>query len=150
MGKLYNKGSRERERSPEREAQIDAEAAELPEVSPLVRDAVVELLLEQRDTPTRRPEVMASILALVTELHRLKRPLATREAMARALGCSVHTIDMTLSSKEGEGLIALDIRTREGNVEQRASVVKDRFVVPSDDLLRAVAKGRAWERRTRD
>ena len=135
-------------RSPERDAAIDLEAAKLPKVSPIVQDAILDMLKEQQSV-YRPPEVTAALLALIVELHKVGKPFPGREVVARALGCSIYTIDSAISTRSATGYISLNIQTREGAVQRRLSVVKDRYYVPSQELIDVANVAHKREERAR-
>lgn len=113
-----------------------AEDVDLPRVSPYVVNVIADMLLEHTDQPRRRPTKTAALLALLCELHKQGRPLPPRDEVAKKTGITVPTIDAALSSKMGEGMLRMRIETPAGRVERRPSVVRQRYYIPNDKLMR--------------
>lgn len=116
----------------------DAEARRLPRLSPIVVDAVTDMLMTDH-TMFKPPEKAAALLALITELHQRGQPFPEREVVARALNCSRYTVDSALSTRTAEGYISLSVKTEPGDVNNRASVIKRRYYRPSKRLQEIVA-----------
>jgi hypothetical protein len=115
--------------------------APLPTISPIVVDAVMDMLLSEQGM-NRPPEKAAALLALIVELHKRKQPFPRREEVAEAINASVSTVDAALSSRIDEGYITPIVETKRGNVQRRNSTVRERFYVPSDSLIAVVEKAK--------
>lgn len=115
--------------------------SDLPEVSAVVVDAIIDMLIMDQGM-LRPPEKAAKLLALIVELHKRKQPFPTRSEVAEAIGASVSTIDAALSTRLNEGYIKLRVETPEGNVQRRNSVVRLRYLEPSDQLMDVVSKAK--------
>ena len=113
--------------------------ADLPTISPIVVDAITDMLISDQGM-LRPPEKSAKLLALIVELHKQHKPFPPREGVAEAIGASISTVDASLSTRLNEGYVTLRVETPEGNVRRRNSVVRERYLVPSKDLLRVVEK----------
>jgi hypothetical protein len=96
--------------------------------------AMETLLVEQNDS-RRKPTVAASVLALIVELYQRREVFPKRALISKMLGCSVFGIDAALSSAMARGYICLDIRMVKGRVTNRPSTSKQRFYVPSREVL---------------
>jgi hypothetical protein len=121
------------------------EVAKLPAIEPAVVDAITDMII--RDTGCLRPpEKAAALMALIVELHKLNRPFPRREVAAAAIHASVSTVDAALSTHldpgDGSGYLQLVVETSIGNVQRRNSVVRERFYIPSDDLLRVADRAK--------
>jgi DNA-binding transcriptional MocR family regulator len=120
----------------------------LPEVSPIVVDAICEMLISDQGM-LRPPEKAAKLLALIVELYKRGQPFPRREEVAQAIGASVSTIDAALSTRLDEGYITLTIETPHGNVQRRNSAIRERHYVPSQGLLAVADKATKDSRRVR-
>ncbi len=112
-------------------------ATSLPQISPIVVQAITDMLIAQRGMK-RPPEKAAKLLALIVELHRRRRPFPPRDEVAAAIGASIATVDAALSTRLDEGYITLDVETPHGNVRRRNSVIRARYYIPSRQLLETV------------
>lgn len=115
--------------------------SQLPTVSPIVIDAVMDMLLSEQGM-NRPPEKAAALLALIVELHKRKQPFPRREEVAEAINASVSTVDAALSSRIDEGYIIPVVETKRGNVQRRNSTVRERYYIPSDGLIAVVNKAK--------
>jgi hypothetical protein len=114
---------------------------EIPEVSPFVVDAIIEML--KSDNGNLRPaDKAAALLAVIVELHKQHKPFPPRKDVAAAIGASIPTIDAALNSRLAEGYITLAVDTEPGNVQRRSSVLRRRFIIPSKKLLDVVANAK--------
>lgn len=115
-----------------RQRRVRATARELPRINPAVVDAMMDMLMSDSGS-TKPPEQAAHLLALLVELDKLGQPIPTREVMAQVLGGSKskYTVDAIVSSKINEGYLQLVVETTTGNVANRASTRKEKFLVPS-------------------
>ena len=104
---------------------------------------VVEQFLQDKYPSRRRPSVAASVLALILELYERDEPFPQRAMIAEAIGCSVFGIDAALSQAAARDLLTLEIRLQPGNVEQRDSSIKERYYIPSKQLLILARSARA-------
>lgn len=108
-------------------------------VKPIVVDAIADMLKVQQEM-RRPPEKAAALLALIVELNRSGQPFPKRHEVAKALDCSVYTIDAALSTRIDEGYLQQIVETTSGEVSARHSIVRKRFYIPSPELV-AVADG---------
>lgn len=125
--------------------------SQVPSVDPIVIDAIVDMLLSNEGM-NRPPEKAAALLAVIVELHKQHRPFPKREVVAKAINASLATVDAALSSRLDEGYITLAVETVRGNVQRRNSVVRERYYIPSAELLSVAARaevGKAPARRGR-
>jgi hypothetical protein len=115
-----------------RQRRIRAESRTLPRVNPFVVDAMMEMLMADSGA-TKPPEQAATLLALLVELDKLGEPIPTREVMAQVLGGSKskYTVDAIVSSKIEDGYLQLVVETTHGNVSNRSSSRKQKYLVPS-------------------
>lgn len=118
---------------------------ELPPVSPIVIDAITEMLMTEQGMK-RPPEKAAALLALTVELYRQNRPFPARRVVADALGCSIFTVDAALSTRIDEGYLTQVVETTTGNVSARHSTVRHRYYVPSQDLVAVADRARRRRR----
>ena len=117
---------------------------DLPEVSPFVVDAIIEML--KADNGNLRPaDKAAHMLALIVELHKQHKPFPPRKDVAAAIKGSIAAVDAALNSRLAEGYITLAVDTEPGNVQRRNSVIRRRFIIPSKDLLDVVANAKRQE-----
>jgi hypothetical protein len=103
-------------------------------------DVFVDFLFSIDEKVCRPPRQAAKLLAFIVQLHKARggpRPFPTRPQVAKHLRMSVPTIDAVLNLHIAEGNLTVETRYRDGNIEQRrASVIKERYIVPSDVLIR--------------
>lgn len=114
-------------------------ATNIPKISPIVIDAITEMLMDDQGM-LRPPEKAAALLALIVELHKKKLPFPRREAVSEAIGASVSTVDAALSTRLDEGYITIAMETSRGNVQRRNSIVRERYYIPSKKLLEVANK----------
>lgn len=122
--------------------------SDVPAISPAVVDAITNMLLSAHGMQ-RPPEKAAALLAIICEFHKRNLPFPKREIVARAIGASVATVDAALSTRIQEGYITPRIETRDGNVQRRNSTIRERYYVPSEELLSLVEKAKRNESRAR-
>lgn len=129
------------------ERDVRLEARSLPAINPAVVAAMEDML--QSDSGSLKPPTQAArLMALLYELHELKRPIPRREVMAEAIGGSKskYTVDAILYSKRAEGYLDLVMETTIGNTQGRAGIRQERFIIPSkrvQDVAKSAAKKRA-------
>lgn len=120
-------------------------ATKWPKLSPIVVDALTEMLQEENENVKRPPELAAKLLALAAEWHtdhKGPQPMPTRQEVAEYLGCSKDHIDGTISQRVAQGYLS-DIReTTQGNVQQRDSIIRLRFLKPSRKVLEVVERAK--------
>lgn len=107
----------------------------IPKISPIVADAISDMLLSDQGM-LRPPDKASRLLALIVELYKRKQPFPPRQEVAEAVGCAVSTIDAALSTRLDEGYIIQVIETTQGNVARRHSAIRERYYVPSAQLLK--------------
>lgn len=120
--------------------------SQLPKISPIVIDAVTDMLLSEQGM-NRPPEKAAALLALIVELHKRRQPFPTREEVAEAINASVSTVDAALSTRIDEGYITPVVSTKRGNVQRRNSIIREKSYVPSDALIAVVDRAQRKARR---
>jgi hypothetical protein len=100
----------------------------------------VDFLFSIDEKVCRPPLQAAKLLAFIVQLYKARggpRPFPTRPQVAKHLGMSVPTVDAVLNLHIAEGNLTVETRYRDGNIGQRrASVIKERYIVPSDVLIR--------------
>lgn len=89
----------------------------------------------------RPPGVTARLLAMIIDLHQHGRPFPSRAVVAEQVGCTIFGIDAALSVALARELITLEVKTARGNVAARESAIRERYYVPSKQLLMAAASG---------
>ena len=99
----------------------------------------VEQYLQEKFPSQKRPWLAASLLALILELYEREEAFPPRQQIAQALDCSVYGIDAALSVAGARDLLTIEVKLVPGGVEQRESVVKQRYMVPCEEL-RAIAR----------
>lgn len=103
-------------------------------IDPSLADRIEEYLLQTYGM-RRRPTAAARLMALIVELHARGMPFPQREAAATEVGCSVFGVDAALSNYLARGELTVEIRTVPGNVQQRESVIREKYYTPSTQLL---------------
>ena len=95
--------------------------------------------IKETEGPQRRPECTGQILGLAIVLHRAgKQPWPTRQQIKAHTGVSLPMIDVVMSQRQAKGMISVYTSTRPGNVQKRTSVITQRHVRPSQELLNVV------------
>lgn len=115
------------------------ELSDLPVVSNHVAQTLTTWLKE-REQMQRPPEATARVLAFIILAHEKRLPFPTRPELAKHLGVSVPSIDVVLSQRQGTGDIRIVSRLKKGNVKQRVSTIKYRFVIPRNQEMIAVVQ----------
>lgn len=113
---------------------IETQDDDIPDVDPITVEAITEMLIEEQGI-LRPPVKAAHLLAIICKLHEQNRPFPKRGDVAQKIDAGVSTVDAALSTRLDEGYISVRVQTREGNVERRKSVVRDRFYDPSPKLM---------------
>ena len=123
-----------------------------PEVNlPIISEYAVEKLanvLRERSQSQRLPDQTARVLVLFVAMWQSTppMPLCDRKQVANHLGVSVPCVDVALSYRQSTGDISIVYKTTQGNVNGRLhSTVRQRFVVPSDEIRRFVNDAEAVE-----
>lgn len=102
-------------------------------------DEFVDFLMSIDEKICRPPVQAAKLLTFIVQLYKARggpRPFPTRPQVAKHLGMSVPTVDAVLNLHIAEGNLSVETRYRDGNIEQRrASVIKERYIIPSDVLV---------------
>jgi len=110
----------------------------LPSISKTTVERIA-LMLRERNNSQRVPYATARFLVLMVEMHRLNMPLTDRKQLAEHLDIAVVTVDVALSAGQANGDITMQHTFEPGNVQNRLnSSVQRRFVIPSDEIRRAV------------
>jgi hypothetical protein len=107
----------------------------LPPVNSYVINGITDWLYG-RERMQRRPEATAKVLWLVCTLHKERIPWPTRPAVSNHLGVSMPLVDVAISQRRADGLLTVVIETKRGHVKQRASVVTDKYIEPSEELFK--------------
>lgn len=121
---------------------------ELPEISPAVVDALVEMLMTDQGM-TKPPRKAAAVLALVVELYKRGMEFPPRDIVAAALDTSKYTVDSALSTRIAEGYLAERVEYEEGSVSNRQGVVRLRYIDPSERVRKVVEQAETPKRRKR-
>ncbi len=111
----------------------------LPELDAFTVDRV-RTYLEEHYGPKRPPEVAAMLLTLIVELHKAGRPYPSRSQVAAHLAASPFGIDAAINRAMERELIHPQIRTADGHISKRSSVVQRKHYIPSKTLIDAAQK----------
>ena len=117
----------------------------LPEVSDYVAEqlaAYIQSIEQMQRTPTGT----AKVLVLSVLLHRKKQAWPTRQDVADHLGVSRPLVDMVVSQRSATGHIDVLVETKQGFVARRPSVIRERYIVPSDEIIKVVADAEKEEK----
>lgn len=98
----------------------------LPRVPGILVDALTDMLAESSGSK-KPPRQSGALLALIRQLNKRNQPWPKRQAAAAHLGTTTNTIDAALSRLLAEGYIDESVETVEGNVQQRAGIVRHKF-----------------------
>ena len=109
--------------------------AQWPPVPEHVVDGLVDLLYTLDEKVCRPPRQAAKVLAFVVQLHLAKQPFPTRKAAAQHLGVSIPTVDAVISAQVAKGELTIEHKYIEGNVKQRMGSIKQKYVIPSQELI---------------
>jgi len=97
--------------------------------------------LKEREGPQRRPEQTGRVLALAVRLHLDGGlPWPVRRQVSEHTGVSLPMIDVVISQRQASGDLKVDWGIRKGNVKKHQSVITDRFIRPSRELIDLVDK----------
>lgn len=111
-----------------------------PTTDPALVAEFISFLFSIDEKVCRPPRQAAKLLAFIVQLHKVPdgaRPFPTRKQVAEHLGMSIPTIDAVINLHIAEGNLSVETRYTNGNIEQRrASVIKERYIVPSEVLIR--------------
>lgn len=118
--------------------------SDLPTISDFAVDAVVNWLLD-RENMLRPPEATAKFLVLCVKLHERNLPFPPRKDAAAHLRCSVALIDTALSQRLATGDIRVEVGVTEGRVQRRLSTIRQRMVIPSQEIIKLVQDAEAVE-----
>jgi len=122
-----------------------------PVALPSIEDEaqVIADWLQEREGPQRRPEQTARVLALAVKLHLDgRRPWPVRRQVSEHTGVSLPMIDVIMSQRQASQDITVWTTTVMGNVKKHESIITQRFIQPSDELINVVQ--RDILRRTKD
>jgi hypothetical protein len=120
----------------------------LPDISEYAVEKLANVLRE-RSQAQRLPDQTARVLVLLVAMWQSSPPIPfpDRKQVAAHLGVSVPCVDVTLSYRQGTGDISVAYTTAQGNVGGRLhSTIRQRFVIPSDEIRRIVNDAVASER----
>ena len=120
----------------------------LPNILSSEVQAVVNYL-QLLEHSQRQPEATARLLVLVVKMHHTHTPWPTRGEVARHLGISMPLVDVAISQRQAQGLIRVVTKYAQGFVKRRGSVIMQKFVIPSPDLIAAVESAAPRPRRAR-
>jgi hypothetical protein len=111
----------------------------LPIIDGYVVDQLTKLLRERGQTQ-RPPAATAKVLALIVKLndHRPPLPFPTRPVIAAHLDISVPTVDVVLSQRQATDDIKIVTETKKGNVANRPSTIKVRYIIPNPEIAKCV------------
>jgi len=97
--------------------------------------------LKEREGPQRRPEQTARVLALAVLLHLDDRkPWPVRRQVSEHTGVSLPMLDVVMSQRQASGDITVWTATVSGNIKKHESVITQRFIQPSDELIKIVQR----------
>lgn len=120
----------------------------LPKVSEFVANYVAQELYN-REVMQRTPINTAKVLVFAVLMHRTtetRRAWPIRQEVADHLGVSKALLDMVISQRSATGHLELNIVSEPGSVADRPSIIKVRYVKPSQELTRWVEDAEALER----
>lgn len=87
----------------------------------------------------RPPELAARLLALLCDLADKGLPFPPRAEVAALVGHSIEGVDSALSVALARGDIVMSAKVKPGNVQQRESVIRERYYTVSP-AIRALQK----------
>lgn len=87
----------------------------------------------------RPPELAARLLALLCDLADQGLPFPPRAEVAALVGHSIEGVDSALSVALARGDVVMSAKVRPGNVQQRESVIRERYYTVSPPI-RALQK----------
>lgn len=126
---------------------VPAPPVALPDINQEAQ--VIADWLKDREGPQRRPEQTARVLALVVKLHLAGRqPWPVRRQVSEHTGVSLPMIDTIMSQRQANQDITVWTATVSGNIKKHESVITQRFIQPSDELIEIVR--RSILQRTKD
>jgi predicted transcriptional regulator len=117
----------------------------LPEINDYVAHCLAKWL-HSREEMQRTPHATAKVLSLAVKLDQAKQPWPTRQAVADHLHVSRPMVDVVLSQRRGTKHLKVRIVTKKGNVARRVSVIQERYVKPSADIIKVVLDAEQAER----
>jgi hypothetical protein len=100
----------------------------------------VRVFLEESYGPKRPPEVTARLLTFLIEMHKQGRPYPSRSQVAEHLAASPYGIDAAINRAMERDLIHPEIKTADGHISKRSSVVQRKHYIPSKALMDAAQK----------
>jgi hypothetical protein len=109
---------------------------DIPKLPGYLVAAVDDWLQGEREA-RRELKTAAPLLALVCWLHDRGHFFPRRVAIGAALNTSKYSIDSALGTAIANGEVTESYATVPGNVNNRASVMRHRYIIPSQPLLRA-------------
>lgn len=120
----------------------------LPEVSEYVAEQLAAYI-QSIEQMQRLPTSTAKVLVLSVLLHRKNQPWPTRQEVADHLGVSRPLVDMVVSQRSATGHIEVLIETKQGFVARRPSVIRERYIKPSDEIIKVVTDAEKVEKNTK-
>lgn len=125
-------------RSP-RLGRIPATPVVLPDIE-FEAQAIADWLVA-REEAQRRPEQTARVLALAVKLHLDgQQPWPVRRQVSEHTGVSLPMLDVVMSQRQASGDITVWTATVSGNIKKHESIVTQRFIQPSDELIEIVQR----------
>lgn len=125
-------------RSP-RLGRVPAPPVALPDINQEAQ--VIADWLKEREGPQRRPEQTARVLALAVKLHLAgQKPWPVRRQVAEHTGVSLPMLDVVMSQRQASKDITVWTATASGNIKKHESVITQRFIQPSDELIKIVQR----------
>jgi hypothetical protein len=126
--------------SASRLGRVPAPPVDLP---PIEHEAqVIADWLKDHEGPQRRPEQTARVLALAVKLYLDgQRPWPVRRQVSAHTGVSLPMLDVVMSQRQASKDITVWTSTISGNVRKHESVITQRFIQPSDELIQIVQRG---------
>lgn len=120
----------------------------LPQVSEFVAQQLAAYI-QSIEQMQRTPIGTAKVLVLATLLHRKGEPWPTRQEAADHLGVSRPLVDMVVSQRSATGHIEVLIEVKSGYVARRPSVIRERHIRPSHEIIRVVEDAERDEKNTK-
>lgn len=118
---------------------VPAPPVSLPDIS--YETDIIANWLKDREGPQRRPEQTARILALAVRLHLDGvKPWPVRRQVSAHTGVSLPMLDVVMSQRQANGDISVWTATVKGNIRKHESVITQKFVQPSEELITLVTR----------
>jgi len=104
--------------------------------------------LKDHEAAQRRPEQTARVLALAVRLHLDGvQPWPVRRQVSAHTGVSLPMLDVVMSQRQASGHISVWTATVKGNIAKHDSVITQKFVQPSQELLDLIVRAQRNRKR---